>query len=524
VSLTLRSPAAFLEEKLRDLPLSRKLNFVLLAGLGLAVLLVGGGIYFFERTTSTAEMARTLGTLAEVVGANAKASISFDDAVMAEKILETLAADSDVVLVCLYGSRGELFASWSRPGVGSFRPPTLVDGKAPLPGSGRLQVLRDIPGENGKAGTILVQAMTNRLRERRIRFLGIVAVAAATALAVAWAATGLLVRNLVRALAVPMDVLRRVSGGDLTVEVPTPARDEIGELLGVARSMIQNLGSLIGRLQNTCAQIGASTSRITSSGHDLEATANEQLASTNEVAATAREISETTSDLTGAMNEAALFSSETAFAAVEGRKGLERMEEVMQWFEKATSSISVRLQAINQKTSEINSVVATISKVADQTNLLSLNAAIEAERAGEAGLGFGVVAREIRVLADQTASATLDIMKVVEEMRTAVASGVKGMEKFSDEASRAVDQVRNVGNQFARIIERIQELSPRLEAVRTGMEAQSLGAAQIRDAMAMLGESAARVAESLRSTNQAVDDLEESSRALESEISAFQVS
>ena len=110
---------------------------------------------------------------------------------------------------------------------------------------------------------------------------------------------------------------------------------------------------------------------------------------------------------------------------------LTHMETTMQTLEKATRLIADRLGLINERTANITSVVSTIAKVAAQTNLLSLNAAIEAEKAGEHGLGFAVVAREIRRLADQTAEATLDIEHIVKEMTSAVSATVTSFKLIS---------------------------------------------------------------------------------------------
>src|SRR5947207_13543660 len=101
-------------------------------------------------------------------------------------------------------------------------------------------------------------------------------------------------------------------------------------------------------------------------------------------------------------------------------------------------------------------MVTTITKVADQTNLLSLNAAIEAEKAGEYGRGFSVVAAEIRRLADQTAVATYDIELLVKEIQSAISAGVMGMDKFSEEVGRGIQDVHEVGSQLSRIIDEAQ--------------------------------------------------------------------
>ena len=113
--------------------------------------------------------------------------------------------------------------------------------------------------------------------------------------------------------------------------------------------------------------------------------------------------------------------------------------------------------------------MTTITKVADQTNLLSINAAIEAEKAGEYGRGFLVVAREIRRLADQTAVATLDIENMVRQMQDAVSAGVMQMDKFSDEVRTGMSCVGEIGSDAGQIIEEVQGLSERFEQVNEGM-------------------------------------------------------
>src|SRR5262249_32710651 len=149
----------------------------------------------------------------------------------------------------------------------------------------------------------------------------------------------------------------------------------------------------------------------------------------------------------------------------------------------STDSISSKLAVIREKAENINMVVTTITKVADQTNLLSINAAIEAEKAGEYGRGFLVVAREIRRLADQTAVATLDIENIVRLMQDAVSAGVMQMDKFSGEVRGGGQRIAEVSDQIAQIIEEVQALSGRFQAVNEGMRNQSLGAEQINEAM-----------------------------------------
>jgi methyl-accepting chemotaxis protein WspA len=197
------------------------------------------------------------------------------------------------------------------------------------------------------------------------------------------------------------------------------------------------------------------------------------------------------------------------------------MEGIMRQITEASSSINERLAVLSERAGNINTVVTTITKVADQTNLLSLNAAIEAEKAGEYGRGFSVVATEIRRLADQTAVATGDIEHIVKEIQSAVTAGVMGMDKFSEEVRRGVDAARQVGDQLTEIIHQVQTLTPNFDAVNRGMQSQAEGARNISDALSQLSGASQQTVEALAQSNQAIEQLNDASRALQTGVSRF---
>jgi methyl-accepting chemotaxis protein WspA len=189
----------------------------------------------------------------------------------------------------------------------------------------------------------------------------------------------------------------------------------------------------------------------------------------------------------------------------------------------AAGSINAKLAVLNEKAGGINQVVTTITKVADQTNLLSLNAAIEAEKAGEYGRGFAVVATEIRRLADQTAVATYDIAQMVKEIQSAVSAGVMGMDKFSEEVRLGMEKIQTVGDQLSQIIQQVQALAPRIESVNEGMQAQATGAEQISEALSQLTEAAQQTAESLGQSGLAIDQLNQVSNGLRAGVARFKL-
>jgi methyl-accepting chemotaxis protein WspA len=336
---------------------------------------------------------------------------------------------------------------------------------------------------------------------------------------ISWAITRIISDLLQQAIG----VAEQVSAGNLMTEVEANSHTEIGKLLIAIRSMIHNLNALIFKVQQSGIQVTTSSTQIAASGKQLEATVTQQVASINEVVATTQQIAATSDQLVQTIKDVTDTSHSTAIAALEGQHNLGAMETTMRQLTAATSSISNKLGLISEKANNINSIITTITKVADQTNLLSLNAAIEAEKAGEYGLGFAVVAREIRRLAEQTAVATLDIENMVKEMQSAVSTGVMEMDKFTKEVGHSAEDVRGVSQQLTEIIEQVQALTPRFQLVNQGMEVQSQGAQQINESMMQLSEASTQTAESLREINGAIEQLNEVAQGLRQEISRFKV-
>jgi len=300
--------------------------------------------------------------------------------------------------------------------------------------------------------------------------------------------------------------------------------DETGHLLTSIKTMTESLNSLVGQVQRSGIQVTSSSTELAATAREQETTMSIQVESTKEAVKLVEEISRVAMELVETMQQVAAKFQETAGFASKGQADLTRMEEAMGNMKAASKSISGRLGAINEKAENITNVVTTITKVADQTNLLSLNAAIEAEKAGEYGRGFNVVAREIRRLADQTAVATLDIDRMVQEMHSAVSAGVMEMDKFIAEVNLSAEDVGKISSQLARIIEQVQTLSPSFESVNVSMGLQSENARKINSSIANLSEEMQTTTESLRESFSAIEQLNEAARSLQDEVSRFKVS
>lgn len=356
-----------------------------------------------------------------------------------------------------------------------------------------------------------------RSAERSMLIALVLAIAAASVCGL------LLLRAITRPVGGIVDTLRIMGSGDLSTRLDLKRRDEFNAIETGFNSMAEELKTLVSQAQRSAVQVTTSVTEIAATSRQQQATATETAATTTEIGATSREIAATSRDLVRTMAEVSGAAEQTSILAGSGQLGLARMEDTMHQVMGAAELVNAKLAILNEKAGNINQVVTTIVKVADQTNLLSLNAAIEAEKAGEYGRGFAVVATEVRRLADQTAVATYDIEQMVREIQSAVSAGVMGMDKFSEEVRRGIAEVGQVGEQLSQIIQQVQALAPRVQMVNEGMQAQATGAEQINQALVQLGEATGQTVESLRQASSAIDELNLVANGLRTGVSRFKV-
>ncbi|MCA1990604.1 MAG: methyl-accepting chemotaxis protein [Coleofasciculus sp. S288] len=255
------------------------------------------------------------------------------------------------------------------------------------------------------------------------------------------------------------------------------------------RSLSKDLRQSLGFLNSLVKQVLESTTlttQIAASGNQLETMMTEQVSSTNNVVATTQQISQISEKLVNTMNE---------------------MQEAFGQLEEASDSLSNKLGAIAEKAVYIDNIVTTITEIAHQTKVLSLNASIQATEAGEQGKGFAVVAQEIVQLSSKTAVATTKIQQIVKEMHSAVSTGVREMNHFTNE--------------------HVEALTPRIQMVNQGIKAQLEGAHTISSAIVQLSQSSTQTANYLRhtlqDTNSALEQLNEAVQKLQREVSELEV-
>ena len=362
--------------------------------------------------------------------------------------------------------------------------------------------------------------------EARMRlWLTAVAVSSVASLAVIAVVGIWLTRGIVMSTRLLLDRVTEMATGasDLTARIPVESNDEIGRLAAAINALIDKVHGLVQRIRESSLQLSGTATQIAANAGQQEKAMHQLDASTAQIAAAVHEISGSSRELSATASQISERSNETSHLASAGQERLATMEANLQQLVESTASISAKLSLIREKANNINQVVITITKVADQTNLLSINAAIEAEKAGEFGRGFLVVAREVSRLADQTAMATTDIDAMVRQMHDAVSAGVMQMDKFSDEVRTGVARVGEVNQQTEQIIEEVRSLGEHFRALDEGMRQQAQGAEHINQAILQVSASTKQSAAALVEFNAATTHLRGSVDVLNQEIASFTI-
>lgn len=356
----------------------------------------------------------------------------------------------------------------------------------------------------------------------RRQALAILAVAGATAIPAVLVALGVAGR-LARPIRAASGSLVRTAGGDLDHAVAVEGRGEIRLLLAALDRMVRELGAMLLGIRTTGRDLSSVAGEVRETAtnqhrvvQDLSSSAAEIAAAVEQMSATGRQLATTASDV-------ASVADQTADRAERGREGLDRMRDAIGGVESTSRAVSDRLAEIRERADGVGAVVVAITRVANRTNLLSINAAIEAEKAGPHGRGFQVVAAEIGRLADQTAAAALEVESIVTSMQGSVAEGAASMQGLSQVVSGSVEIASTVADDLAAILESVASLRDNFGELRGGIEAQSDGAMQIRDAMRHLAASAETARAIVERLRQAGDRLEQSSGSLQGSVERFRL-
>lgn len=324
-------------------------------------------------------------------------------------------------------------------------------------------------------------------------------------------------RGIVKPLNVAVQTAESVAEGDLTTKIEVNSSDETGQLLAAMKTMVEKLKTLIGDIKAASSSMASGSEQLSASSEEITRTMSDQSNRSNQIAASAEEMSQTVIDIAKNAGNIATAASDTASVAQKGAHIVEKSANESKAISATVDSSARVMQNLGDKSKQIGEIVAVINDIADQTNLLALNAAIEAARAGEQGRGFAVVADEVRKLAERTAKATSEIGSMISAIQGEVDNAVTAMNSTNQQVEVGLRYSLEAGDQLQTIVQSVsalqgmvqqiasatEEMSSTSEAISGDIQAVAAGAREISggsDQIAQSSSELARLAGQLKSS------------------------
>ncbi|MBC8017679.1 MAG: methyl-accepting chemotaxis protein [Verrucomicrobia bacterium] len=303
------------------------------------------------------------------------------------------------------------------------------------------------------------------------------------------AALGILIATSIsKPLQMVFDTLAQVAAGDLTARSGITTRDEMGMLA-------REVNEMAGRLMETMNQVAQNSMQVASAANQLHATseqiatgAEEVAAQTGTVATASEEMAATSTDIARNCHLAAEGGKHATSRAQAGAAVVEQTVTVMGRIAAQVKSSAATVAGLGERSDQIGAIIGTIEDIADQTNLLALNAAIEAARAGEQGRGFAVVADEVRALAERTTRATREIGEMIKSIQSETKGAVGAMEEGVKEVENGTREAAKSGESLKEILNQISEVTMQVNQIATAAEEQTATTGEITNNIMQITE------------------------------------
>ena len=317
--------------------------------------------------------------------------------------------------------------------------------------------------------------------------------------------------------------LAPLSQGDLTQRLPNKGKDELDEVAASVNAFVAELQSIVQRTRDRSQQLSSASVQLSSAANGVLQTAGQQSDATASVAASVEEFSVSIDQVADNATQAEEKARQSGALSSQGGQDVQKAVAEIQRVAQVVSDATGQMQALGQQALDISSIVQVIKDVADQTNLLALNAAIEAARAGEQGRGFAVVADEVRKLAERTASSAQDITAKVASVQhnTEVASGV--MSKGNEFVADSVRQIEAAGTSMQQISDGSAGVLGAVTDISTALREQRIAGAEIAKNVERIAQMTDASRSSASDVSSAAAQLEGLARDLEAEVARFRV-
>ena len=280
----------------------------------------------------------------------------------------------------------------------------------------------------------------------------------------------------------------KIAQGDLTVSVIAGSKDETGQVLEAIRIMVENLRSIISQVSKTSTQVASAASELHSTAERIATGAEEVVAQAGTVATAGEEMSATSGDIAQNCQMAAEGAQRASQSAQNGATVVDTTVTVMGQISDRVQESAKTVESLGARSDQIGAIIGTIEDIADQTNLLALNAAIEAARAGEQGRGFAVVADEVRALAERTTRATKEIGEMIKAIQKETKGAVAVMEQGVQQVEAGTSEAARSGAALRDILEQINDVALQVNQIATAAEEQTATTGEISSNMQQITE------------------------------------
>ena len=333
----------------------------------------------------------------------------------------------------------------------------------------------------------------------------------------------IIARSIVRPLQNAVSIARSVADGDLTQSVEVTGRDEISELMAALKSMSHNLNILIKQTLQSSAEVGSAASELATSAAQISIGSQQQNDAASSMAAAVEEMTVSVSHISSRADDAAAESTESSRLAKENGRVIEDMVNEMNRIATSVNASETSITELSLQSEQISGVVKVIKEVAEQTNLLALNAAIEAARAGEQGRGFAVVADEVRKLAERTSQSTIEISAIIEKIRSGVQAATHSMHEGAGIVKTGVEKAKQAGSAITQIITGSHKVLDSIKDISAAMQEQSSASTEIARNVEHIAQMADENNAAIEETSRTANHLASLASDLKSAMGRFRV-
>lgn len=438
--------------------------------------------------------------LARIVGGNLSTPLALNNKTAADASLGNLSANPRILEAVVFNAADRPFVWYKKGYEGSDYPEGLPDQvvqNSAIKNGSALDLFEPVVAGSRQLGSIYMKVdltdMQQAINQAVLNALMTVGVVSVVALLISFVVQ----MGIVKPINAVVDALRNIAEGegDLTQRIHVKANDEVGQLAQWFNTFIDRIHQIIREFSSTASELNTSAEKLSHTAKETEQGVVSQQTDIQQVVTAVREMASVVENVALNVTQTA-ENAEKADEEAKNGKGV--VTGTMGQIENLAVDINAAAEVIDklrQETDNIGSVLDVIRGIAEQTNLLALNAAIEAARAGEQGRGFAVVADEVRTLASRTQTSTQEIQEMIERLQSGAREAVQMMEKGTAQAEESVKQAEQASRSLEAITDGVSSIKDKTSQIASASEEQSAATREIEQNMDNISNATKKTAE-----------------------------